>query len=477
MFPVYHSPVLAPNVGRASPRTLQVIHTASRRMDFRGNNQRMRFRGGILQLPRDELEAVLAAVVKLAGRQAAGRLRQTCQFFGRLGGRYTMDSSCQILIANCAGCTQHETQVHRLPATEDWLRTAAVLLRTAAVLRATTDGPTGGPQAAVALSPQAVVALSLALGHDRAELLLLQAMRYQEWRRAAQELPWGDTSLGTHVATLAARLEALRNQHGRHAVTVALLKADVRETNTLLGQYGFVAAFAETEQKLEVDFLVPGMTGTLHDNAQYAIKASFGVPATAGYAGYPDCDPHENSQLMCKIRQAESAPQAFHPNIYPSGKLCGFGGVRGTRGTWYAWDKTFSLTELVLQIYGGLHLMNIDDPAQRDPYLQAKNDRPTFRRSVRTAALAASASRSVHPGWIHPSRRVPCTPTALRLAVLVAAPPGTQDHNKDFRHFSLDDRVHRLHWPAGGRWPAFTWPDDVKDGNLVDPEPTHMGWM
>ena len=412
-------------------------------MDFRGNNQRLRFRGGVLQLPRDELEAVLAAIVKHAGRQAAGRLRLACRFFGRLGGRCAMVSSCQILIADCAECTQHETQVHRLPSTEDWLRTAAVLLGTAG-LRATAGW----------------------LGHDRAELLLLQAMRYQDERRAAQELPLGDTSLGTHVAALAARLEALRNQHGRHAVTVALLKADVRETNMLLGQYGFEAAFAETEQKLEVDFLVPGMTGTLHDNAQYAIKASFGVPAAAGYAGYPDCDPMQRSQLLCKISTVESAPQAFHPNIYPSGTLCGFGGYQRWQLKIYAWDKTFSLTEMVLQIYGGLHMMNNGDPAQKDPYLQAKNDRPTFRRSVRTKALAASASM-----------RVPCTPTALRLAVLVAAPPGTPDHNKDFRHFSLDDRVHRLHWPAGGRWPAFTWPDDVKDGNLVDPEPTHMGWM
>ena len=412
-------------------------------MDFRGNNQRMRFRGGILQLPRDELEAVLAAIVKHAGRQAAGRLRLACRFFGRLGGRSAMDSSCQILIANCAGCTQHETQVRRLPAFEDWLRTASVLLGTA------------GLRAAAGW-----------LGYDRAELLLLQAMRYQDERRAAQELPPGDTSLGTHVAALAARLEALRNQHGRHAVTVALLKADVRETNMLLGQYGFVAAFAETEQKLEVDFLVPGITGTLHDNAQYAIKASFTVPVAAGYAGYPDCNPMQRGQLVCKISTVESAPQAFHPNIYPSGTLCGFGGYQRWQLQIHAWDKTFSLTEMVLQIYGGLHMMNIDDPARKEPYLQAKNDRPTFRRSVRTKALAASASM-----------RVPCTPTALRLAVLVAAPPGTQDHNKDFRHFSLDDRVHRLHWPAGGRWPAFTWPDDVRGGSLVVPEPTHMGWM
>ena len=84
-------------------------------------------------------------------------------------------------------------------------------------------------------------------------------------------------------------------------------------------KYGFEAAFAETEQKLEVDFLVPGMTGTLHDNAQYAIKASFGVPAAAGYAGYPDCNPMQRGQLVCKISTVESAPQAFRPNIYPSG--------------------------------------------------------------------------------------------------------------------------------------------------------------
>ena len=399
MFPVYHSPVLAPNVGRASPRTLQVIHTASRRMDFRGNNQRMRFRGGILQLPRDELEAVLAAVVKLAGRQAAGRLRQTCQFFGRLGGRYTMDSSCQILIANCAGCTQHETQVHRLPAFEDWLRTAAVLLGTAG-LRATAG-----------------------LGHDRAELLLLQAMRYQDERRAAQELPPGDTSLGTHVAALAARLEALRNQHGRHAVTVALLKADVRETNTLLGQYGFEAAFAETEQKLEVDFLVPGITGTLHDNAQYAIKASFGVPAAAGYAGYPDCEPHQNSQLVCKIRQAESAPQAFHPNIYPSGTL--WFRWRAPRNKRYAcaWEKTVRLgQDFFTHRDGAANLRWPSHDEHRRPgterAVSASQERPadvpperpdgsvgSIGVAVRAPRMDPSiASRSVHPDGAAPGR-------------------------------------------------------------------------
>ena len=161
------------------------------------------------------------------------------------------------------------------------------------------------------------------------------------------------------------------------------------------------------------------------------------------------------------ISTVESAPQAFHPNIYPSGTL--WFRWRAPRNKRYAcaWKKTVRLGQdfFTRRVCAAnlrrpppsLHLMNIEDPAREDPYLQTQKNRPTFRRSVRTAALAASASRSVHPGWIHPSRRVPCTPTALRLAVLVAAPPGTPDHNKDFRHFILNDRVHRLHWP-GGWW-------------------------
>ena len=72
---------------------------------------------------------------------------------------------------------------------------------------------------------------------------------------------------------------------------------------------------------------------------------------------------------------------------------------------------------------------------------------------------------------------------ALRNAVLFADP----NHHR-FRSFELEGRTLRLHWPAEEKWPCFTWPDDVGsphlathynmiDGQLVDPEPAHFGWL
>ena len=68
--------------------------------------------------------------------------------------------------------------------------------------------------------------------------------------------------------------------------------------------------------------------------------------------------------------------------------------------------------------------------------------------------------------------RPPLTPDALRDAVLFADP----NHHR-FRSFELEERTLRLHWPAEGKWPTFTWPDDVRGGAMVDREPVHFGWM
>ena len=127
----------------------------------------------------------------------------------------------------------------------------------------------------------------------------------------------------------------------------------------------------------------------------------------------------------------------------------------------FVWDASFSLTEVALHIFACLHQMNIRDPCQKEPYESARNDRPAFRRAVREGAVLAKADPPP-----------PLTPAALRNAVLFADP----NHHR-FRSFELEGRTLRLHWPAEGKWPTFTWPDDVRDGAMVDREPAHFGWM
>ena len=117
--------------------------------------------------------------------------------------------------------------------------------------------------------------------------------------------------------------------------------------------------------------------------------------------------------------------------------------------------------------------MNMMDPCQAIPYESARNDRPAFRRAVREDAVLAKADPPP-----------PLTPDALRDAVLFADP----NHHR-FRSFELEGRTLRLHWPAEGKWPSFTWPDDVGNdqldtpynvmdhGQLADPEPAHIGWL
>ena len=150
----------------------------------------------------------------------------------------------------------------------------------------------------------------------------------------------------------------------------------------------------------------------------------------------------------------------FHPNLYPSGQICFIHGMDSLRTNW---DASCSISELLLFTCASLHHMQNNDPACRAPYLAARNDRPHFRRKVREMALAVQADPRLQP-----------TPRELLNAALLPDP------NSLLRAVKIASRTHRLWWQREGKWPSYTYPDDVGangSSRMEDPEGMHFGWL
>ena len=402
-------------------------------MNFCGDRQHLMYRGLLIDLPHDVLALVSAAVVIHGGSEAACRLRCTCIFFGWHGGFVALHKGCQAAIAAFVGCSEESAQLHRLPASEDWLRTAAILF-------------------------------AGAYARD-SELLALQTQRVVDVRRDIQE----SSALGTipphsslyhdRLGQLRAELAAMRSRHGDAAVTRCMLKAEAREVAEL--PEGFhVNEEPSTDNPPPSNrhghwyrATVPGLSGTLHDNAVYPLHIFVDN-------SYPDppIDPHDQySHKLFVVKMLNDA--RFHPNLYPSGQIC-FHGMDSLRTNW---DASCSISELLLFTCASLHQMQNNDPACRAPYLAARNDRPHFRRKVREMALAVQADPRLQP-----------TPRELLNAALLPDP------NSLLRAVKIASRTHRLWWQREGKWPSYTYPDDVGangSSRMEDPEGMHFGWL
>ena len=196
-------------------------------------------------------EVASAPEAPVPARACTGKARPRAPAPAWHGGFVALHKGCQAAIAAFVGCSEESAQLHRLPASEDWLRTAAILF-------------------------------AGAYARD-SELLALQTQRVVDVRRDIQE----SSALGTipphsslyhdRLGQLRAELAAMRSRHGDAAVTRCMLKAEAREVAEL--PEGFhVNEEPSTDNPPPSNrhghwyrATVPGLSGTLHDNAVYPL--------------------------------------------------------------------------------------------------------------------------------------------------------------------------------------------------------------
>ncbi len=76
-------------------------------------------------------------------------------------------------------------------------------------------------------------------------------------------------------------------------------------------------------------------------------------------------------------------PPLFHPNVFPSGTVC-----LSLLSEEKDWAPTITIRQLLLGIQDLLGNPNLDDPAQREAYTLARNDRAAYDAKVRELAAA-----------------------------------------------------------------------------------------
>ena len=194
------------------------------------------------------------------------------------------------------------------------------------------------------------------------------------------------------------------------------------------------------------------MTRTLHDGAVYVFNLSV-------HQNYPTARDGEGPHEL--FRRKLTRQTLFHPNMYPSGRLCFHGmldvhhGRRGNVGQ-------------AARCRGGAADLRFSAPdAHRRPYRRTR----TSARGTTAQPFAGMREDAVAR---RPTRR------RRRPRPRCGRPSSSQIRQSSASaasacSFDLEGRTLRLHWPAEGKWPNFTWPDDVLRMVLRDPEPRTWG--
>ncbi|KAK9806083.1 hypothetical protein WJX72_000472 [[Myrmecia] bisecta] len=131
--------------------------------------------------------------------------------------------------------------------------------------------------------------------------------------------------------------------------------------------FGFVAR-PESAADGSVNFmkwtcLIPGKEGTMWEGGMYPLTLRFSndYPSSAPECHFP--------------------PGFFHPNIYPSGKVC-LSIVNNEHG----WRPSITVKQILMGIQELLTTPNNDDPAQELGYTIFKKDKRDYERRVRLQA-------------------------------------------------------------------------------------------
>ena len=88
---------------------------------------------------------------------------------------------------------------------------------------------------------------------------------------------------------------------------------------------------------------------------------------------------YPNKPPTCKFKLiAATNKPLFHPNVYPSGKIC-LSLLDPEKG----WKPSLTIKHLLIGIQTLLDDPNNSDPAQEEPYRIYKNDRKTYEANVK----------------------------------------------------------------------------------------------
>lgn len=134
--------------------------------------------------------------------------------------------------------------------------------------------------------------------------------------------------------------------------------------------HGFVAKPVTlpdgTQDILNWDVVIPGKESGLWEGAR--------IPMTMQFS-----EDYPNKPPICKFKPvANSGKPLFHPNVYPSGKIC-----LSLLDVDKAWKPSLTIKHLLIGIQTLLDDPNNADPAQEEPYRAYKNDRKEYDAKVK----------------------------------------------------------------------------------------------
>mmetsp|Transcript_10882 Transcript_10882/g.35765 ORF Transcript_10882/g.35765 Transcript_10882/m.35765 type:complete len:297 (-) Transcript_10882:305-1195(-) len=123
-----------------------------------------------------------------------------------------------------------------------------------------------------------------------------------------------------------------------------------------------------TQDILHWDCVVPGKKDTIWGAGRYPVHMVF-------------TDEYPSKPPECKFGKAPNDKPLFHPNVYPSGKIC-LSLLDADKG----WKPALTIKQLLLGIQTLLDDPNVGDPAQEEPYRVYNNNRAEYERRVKEQA-------------------------------------------------------------------------------------------
>jgi ubiquitin-conjugating enzyme E2 I len=108
---------------------------------------------------------------------------------------------------------------------------------------------------------------------------------------------------------------------------------------------------------------IPGKAATPWEGGLYKVEMVF-------------TDDYPSKPPLCKFK-----PVIFHPNVYPSGRIC-----LSILDESKSWQPTITIKQILLGIQDLLNSPNNDDPAQREPHQLLKSSKVQYEQRIRLEA-------------------------------------------------------------------------------------------